>query len=87
MSLSIIVPVYNEEQNAIKTINNLIKLKRYIRKFEIIFIDDFSNDNTFKKIKKISRKNYFIKVFKNKKKGLGSAIEIGIKKSTYNSTS
>lgn len=84
MSLSIIVPVYNEEQNAIKTINNLIKLKRYIRKFEIIFIDDFSNDNTFKKIKKISRKNYFIKVFKNKKKGLGSAIEIGIKKSTYN---
>ena len=38
---------------------------------------------TFKKIKKISRKNYFIKVFKNKKKGLGSAIEVGIKKSTH----
>jgi|TARA_B110000858_G_scaffold3550_1_gene4206 glycosyltransferase involved in cell wall biosynthesis len=50
MSLSVIIPVYNEEQNAIKTINNLIKLKKYIRKLEIIFIDDFSNDNTFKKI-------------------------------------
>jgi dolichol-phosphate mannosyltransferase len=83
MSLSVIIPVYNEEQNAIKTINNLIKLKKYIRKLEIIFIDDFSNDNTFKKIKKTSRKNYFIKVFQNKKKGLGAAIEMGIKKSNH----
>ena len=81
MSLSIIIPVYNESRSIKKTVNNLKKIKKNIKKFNLIFIDDFSTDNTFDLINKLSKKYSFIKIFKNKKKGLGSAIEEGIKKS------
>lgn len=83
MSLSIIVPVYNESKNLKKTFNNLIKIKKKIKKLNLIIIDDFSTDNTFDLAKRFSKKNSFIKVFKNKKKGLGSAIEEGFKKSKF----
>ena len=83
MTLSIIVPVYNENKNIIKTINNLHKLKKNIKKIEIIFIDDFSTDDTLNILNQSSKKKSYVKFFTNKKKGLGSAIEIGIKKSRY----
>jgi len=68
MSLSIIVPVFNESKNIKKTIKNLSKLKKVVKKFEIIFIDDFSTDNTFKIINNFSKKKAFVKISKNKKK-------------------
>ena len=79
-TLSIIIPVYNEYDQIDLTIKKLLQLKKKI-KFELIFIDDFSTDNSYQKLNKISKKNKFIKIFKNKKKGLGSAINIGIRKS------
>ena len=84
MSLSIIIPVYNESKNIAKTVNNLKKIKKSIKKFNLIFIDDFSEDDTFDVVQKLSKKFSFIKIFKNKKKGLGSAIEEGIKRSNFN---
>jgi len=84
MSLSIIIPVHNESKNIVKSINNLKKLKNNIKNFNILFVDDFSEDNTFELLRKYSKKYSYIKVFKNKKKGLGSAIEEGIKRSKFN---
>ena len=81
MSLSIIIPVYNEIDQLKFTIKKLLSLKKKIKNFDIIFIDDFSDDDSFNFIKKISKKNSLIKIFKNKKKGLGSAISEGILKS------
>lgn len=83
MTLSIIIPVYNESKNVEKTVNNLKKIKKDIKRFNLIFIDDFSDDNTFDILNKLSKKYSFVKIFKNKKKGLGSAIEEGIKKSNF----
>ena len=80
MSISIIIPVFNEESQIENTINKLTKLKKKID-LEIIIIDDFSFDDTFRIIKKIVKKNRYIKLFKNKKKGLGSAIQLGILRS------
>ena len=80
MKLSIIIPVYNEIAQLNKTIKKLISFKKKL-KFELIFIDDFSSDGSFAYIKKYKKRFSFIKVFKNKKKGLGSAIETGIKNS------
>ena len=79
MSLSIIIPVHNEIKQLKVTIKKLIKLKKFFKNFEILFIDDFSNDGTYHFLKKNSVKYKFIKIIKNKKKGLGSAIEQGIK--------
>ena len=80
MKLSIIIPVYNEIAQLDKTIKKLMSLKKRL-KFELIFIDDFSNDGSYAYIKKLQRRFNLIKIFKNKKKGLGSAIETGIKNS------
>ena len=80
MSLSIIIPVHNEIKQLKVTIKKLLTLKKKIN-FEIIFIDDFSFDGSYEMIKKFQKRSNFIKVFKNPKKGLGSAVETGIKKS------
>lgn len=81
MSLSIIIPIYNEIDQLKFTVKKLLLLKKKINNFEVIFIDDFSNDNSFKFIKDTKKKHSIIKIYKNKKKGLGSAISEGILRS------
>ena len=81
MSLSIIIPVYNEDKQLLNTINKFDKISKIIKKYEILFIDDFSTDNTKNVLKKTAKKNRKIKYYKNTKKGLGPAINLGIMKS------
>ena len=82
MSLSIVIPVYNEDKQLHNTIKKINKISKRIKDYEIVFIDDFSTDNTKQIIKKSIRSNKKIKYYKNIKKGLGSAIGLGINKST-----
>ena len=82
MSLSIVIPVYNEDKQLHNTIKKINKISKKIKDYEIVFIDDFSTDNTKQIIKKSIRSNKKIKYYKNIKKGLGSAIGLGINKST-----
>ena len=51
MSISIVIPVHNEEEQLKITIPKLIHFKKKINDLEIIFVDDFSTDNTAKFIK------------------------------------
>ena len=46
--VSIIVPAYNEEVNAVSSLNNLLKTD--YPNFEIIFVDDGSKDSTYEKV-------------------------------------
>ena len=57
MNLSIIIPAFNEEES-IKPLVNLIfkNLNKNLEDFEIILIDDGSNDKTWDEIVKISNK-------------------------------
>ncbi len=82
MSLSLIIPVHNEVNQIKFTLKKLTKFKKIFKKFEVIFINDFCTDGTEKIIKKFMKKRNFIKFYNNKKKGLGSAIELGIIKSS-----
>jgi dolichol-phosphate mannosyltransferase len=82
MSLSLIIPVHNEVNQIKFTLKKLTKFKKIFKKFEVIFINDFCTDGTEKIIKKFMKKRNFIKLYNNKKKGLGSAIELGIIKSS-----
>ena len=78
MSLSIIIPAKNEENNIIKTYKKVVaKLERNKINYEIIVVDDFSNDKTYQHLKKIKKKK--LKILKNKYPGVGNAIKIGIK--------
>jgi len=73
-SVSIIIPVYNEEKAIEKTIKNVKKLI-YPKKIEIIVIDDGSTDNTYKITKKIRG----IKVLTKKHEGKAKALNFGLK--------
>jgi len=56
--LSFIIPVYNEEENIkrlVEEINDAIKILNM--SFEIILVDDASTDNSLAVIKTISSKN------------------------------
>ena len=62
MSLSLIIPVYNEIKQLQVSIKKLPSLKRYFKNFEIIFVDDFSNDGTYNFLLKTSKKYKFVKI-------------------------
>ena len=81
MSLSIIIPVYNESLQIPITIKKLSVLKNELNDFEIVFIDNLSSDDTLKKLKFYTKKKSYFKIYKSKKRGLGSAISTGIIKS------
>ena len=81
--LSIIIPCRDEEEN-INIIYENIKKKIEIENYQIIFINDFSRDNTENKIKELSTKDKKIFLYDNIKKGLGGAIDLGLKKSLGN---
>lgn len=75
-SLSIIIPAYNEEVNAVKTIENL--LQQNYKNFEIIFVDDGSTDNTYDKVSNIFLNNDKILLLKKANGGKASALNFGI---------
>ena len=79
--LSIIVPVRNESDNLKDILNYYTQGLNNIN-YEVLIINDFSNDNTLEKAQNLFEKNKIFKVFNNQKKGLGGAINLGIKKSS-----
>ena len=80
MSISIIIPCKNEENTILKTVNILKKkIKNKITNYEFILINDFSTDRTLKVIEKISKNSKNVNFSNNKNKGLGGAINLGVK--------
>ena len=75
--LSIIIPLRNEIDNLENIKENFNKNLKNI-KFEVIFVNDFSSDGTFQKASEIAKGNTNFKIFDNKKKGLGGALNLGI---------
>lgn len=59
-SLSVIVPIYNEEKFLLESINRLLKNNFFE---EILLIDDFSTDNSGKIAKKIADENKNVRYF------------------------
>ena len=79
--LSIIVPVRNES-NIIHDVIGYFNIKSKIRDYELIIVNDFSEDETLKKLNSIAPDHENLKVFDNKKKGLGGAINTGVQKAS-----
>lgn len=74
MKLSIIIPVYNEE-NAVKQIINKVKETSLSIDKEIIVVDDGSTDKTAESLRKIGG---VVLLKHNKNKGKGAAIITGL---------
>lgn len=81
VDLSIIIPVYNEEENIAELYERLCSILSVMDKsYEIIFVDDGSTDNTFQEIKAIPDSNIRIIKFQ-RNYGKAAALSCGFKKS------
>ncbi len=78
--LSIIIPVRNESDSLKGLMEHYSKNLSNIN-YEVLIINDFSKDDTLEKAKNLF-KNQNFKVLDNKKKGLGGAINLGIKEAS-----
>lgn len=78
--VSIIVPAYNEELNAVRTVECL--LKTYYTNFEIVFVDDGSKDSTYEKVLKAFEGNEKVTVMTKPNGGKAAALNYGIQHST-----
>ena len=85
MKLSILIPVYNEQETVKTILTKIQSLKLYgnIKK-EIVIVDDYSNDKTSHIIKDFIKKNTGeLKYFRHdRNKGKGAALNTAINKST-----
>ena len=75
--LTILIPVRDEEEN-VKIISNKIESEISNSNYELLFVNDYSQDNTVSVIEELQLKNNKIRYVNNQKKGLGGAITLGI---------
>ena len=78
--LSIIIPVRNESDSLDSIMEHYSKNLSNLD-YEVLIINDFSKDDTLEKARNLFKNKNF-KVLDNKKKGLGGAINLGIKESS-----
>ena len=78
--LSIIVPCYNENNTINNIIKKIIESVNYYKysNYEVIIIDDCSNDGTVEKLKKLNLDKNIFTFFHDKNRGKGAAIHTGI---------
>jgi len=81
MKISIIIPVFNEENSIAEVIEKVSQVSLPIQK-EIIVIDDGSTDRTKEILKRLSKDFNFALSFHQYNKGKGGAIKTGIKLAT-----
>lgn len=76
--ISVIVPIYNVEQYLPRCIDSI--LAQTFTDFELLLIDDGSNDNSGKICDKYAEKDKRIRVFHKENGGVSSARQIGLEK-------
>ena len=62
LDLSVIVPVYNEQDNLVSLHGEIVKAVDGKFSFEVIFIDDGSSDNSFQILKELQAKDSRVRV-------------------------
>ncbi|WP_440652125.1 glycosyltransferase family 2 protein [Candidatus Pelagibacter sp. HIMB1542] len=81
--ISIVIPCFNEENTIIEVIENSINsLKKLECLFEIIVIDDFSNDKTRVLLDKLADQKKIKLYYHDKNFGKGKALQTGFKEVT-----
>ena len=84
MHLSVIIPLFNEEQSLDELYSSIVKtISKINLKFEVIFVDDGSKDNSWEIIKNIAKKNSNVKGIKFLRNfGKSQALSAGFNEST-----
>lgn len=83
MKISVIIPMYNEEDNVKRTLTDVNNVLMNYKNYEIIVVDDGSLDNTFKLAERFVRENTNFRVLKHKvNRGMGKALRTGFEEAT-----
>ncbi|PHS01513.1 MAG: glycosyltransferase [Blastopirellula sp.] len=80
MSVSVVVPIYNEEENVPLLFDQLHQvLSQSDREYELIFVDDGSTDSTGAELRKLAEKDSHVKVIEFRRNyGQTAAMHAGI---------
>ena len=81
--ISVIIPVYNEEENIVLAIEKTMAEATKFKNFELVVVDDGSNDSTNQKLIELSIKyKNLILVKHNKNMGLSQSLKDGFLKAS-----
>ena len=81
MRISVIIPMYNEEDNVIPTLTDVENVLSKYDDHEVIVIDDGSVDNTYELVKHFASENSNIHLLKHPvNMGMGRALRTGFEK-------
>ncbi|MGZ8240678.1 MAG: glycosyltransferase family 2 protein [Methylobacter sp.] len=80
MRISIIVPVYNEADNIVSLIDEIVTAMSEAEEYEIIYVDDGSNDRTAAVLKQAQQQYKTLRVIQHQQScGQSTAIYTGVK--------
>lgn len=84
MKISIVVPVYNEADNIGALIAEIVMAMKSAEVYEIIYVDDGSNDDTAAVLKQIQQDVKALRVLRHQQScGQSAAIHTGVKAANY----
>ncbi|SCG86013.1 glycosyltransferase [Methanobacterium congolense] len=83
MKISVIIPMYNEEDNVQRTLQEVNNSLKDYKNYEILAVNDGSKDNTYKLLKEFSSENQKVRVLQNPTNmGMGRALRTGFENAT-----
>lgn len=85
MEVSLIIPMYNEEDNVLITLEEVKKVLKTYDSYQILAVDDGSNDETLQLLEEFSKENPELKVLSHPvNMGMGRALRTGFEKAEGN---
>ncbi|MCF7965972.1 glycosyltransferase family 2 protein [Methylobacter sp. Wu8] len=84
MKISIVVPVYNEADNIVSLIEEIVTAMNQAEAYEIIYVDDGSNDGTATVLRQTQQHIKVLRVIRHQQScGQSAAIHTGVKAANY----
>lgn len=78
--LSVVVPVYNEEENVVPLIDEIVEALQEFKTFEIIYVNDGSSDNTLQVLIQKQKHCPQLRILKHTQScGQSTAVRTGVK--------
>lgn len=78
--ISVIIPIYNSKTTIVRAINSILKNKLNINEYEVIIVDDGSNDNVYGYVLDLFSKENNIKIYRKNNGGVSSARNYGLQR-------
>jgi dolichol-phosphate mannosyltransferase len=79
-ALSVVVPVFNEQDNVAPLVGEIVQALRGVVPFEVVYVDDCSRDGTLDALRALQAANPELRVLRHlKQSGQSTAIRTGVK--------